>query len=186
MAIELTTTAAERIRSFVERDGGIGLRLGVKKTGCSGWAYTVDLAREVLELHTLGVGAGYRQEDISQFAELLTGLSFDRTEGEMTFRRNWAEPGSETVLGRTYGGERAELGDIYLALDDLADHPATARHVCWKLARHFLSDEPPEDVVASMRDAFTATRPEADFTRVATSDHHGTCFNIANGTIARH
>ena len=119
-----------------------------------------NLAREIIELHTLGVGAGYRQEDIRQFAELLTGLSFDRTEGEMTFRRNWAEPGSETVLGRTYGGERAELGDIYLALDDLADHPATARHVCWKLARHFLSDEPPEDVVASMRDAFTATRGE--------------------------
>ena len=47
MAIQLTDTAAERVRRFVEREGGIGLRLGVKKTGCSGWAYTVDLARAV-------------------------------------------------------------------------------------------------------------------------------------------
>jgi iron-sulfur cluster assembly protein len=47
MAIELTQTAAERVRGFIERDGGVGLRLGVKKTGCSGWAYTVDLANEV-------------------------------------------------------------------------------------------------------------------------------------------
>lgn len=47
MAIQLTSTAAERIRHFIERDGGVGLRLGVKKTGCSGWAYVVDLARDI-------------------------------------------------------------------------------------------------------------------------------------------
>lgn len=44
MAIELTPAAAERVRGFIAKDGGVGLRLGVKKTGCSGWAYTVDLA----------------------------------------------------------------------------------------------------------------------------------------------
>ena len=47
MAINLTSTAAERVRGFLEKEGGVGLRLGVRKTGCSGWAYTVDLAREV-------------------------------------------------------------------------------------------------------------------------------------------
>ena len=47
MAIQLTKTAADRVRRFVENEGGIGLRLGVKKTGCSGWAYTVDLARDI-------------------------------------------------------------------------------------------------------------------------------------------
>jgi iron-sulfur cluster assembly protein len=47
MAISLTQSAAERIRSFLDRDGGVGLRLGVKKTGCSGWAYTVELADEI-------------------------------------------------------------------------------------------------------------------------------------------
>lgn len=48
MAIELTPTAANRVRGFIEKDGGVGLRLGVRKTGCSGWAYTVDLATEIL------------------------------------------------------------------------------------------------------------------------------------------
>ena len=47
MAISLTHTAAERVRSFLDRDGGLGLRLGVKKTGCSGWAYTVELAEDI-------------------------------------------------------------------------------------------------------------------------------------------
>ncbi len=47
MAISLTPTAAERVRSFIDRDGGVGLRLGVTKTGCSGWAYTVELAEDI-------------------------------------------------------------------------------------------------------------------------------------------
>ena len=47
MAIELTQAAAKRVRGFIEKDGGVGLRLGVEKTGCSGWAYTVDLATEI-------------------------------------------------------------------------------------------------------------------------------------------
>jgi iron-sulfur cluster assembly protein len=47
MAISLTQTAAERVKSFLHKDGGIGLRLGVKKTGCSGWAYTVELAEDI-------------------------------------------------------------------------------------------------------------------------------------------
>jgi iron-sulfur cluster assembly protein len=53
MAISLTDTAAERIRSFIDRDGGVGLRLGVKKTGCSGWAYTVELADDIREDDTV-------------------------------------------------------------------------------------------------------------------------------------
>jgi iron-sulfur cluster assembly protein len=47
MSIRLTTTAAERVKTYIEADGGIGLRLGVRKTGCSGWAYTVQLARDI-------------------------------------------------------------------------------------------------------------------------------------------
>lgn len=47
MAISLTQSAAERIRNFIDKDGGVGLRLGVKKTGCSGWAYTVELASDI-------------------------------------------------------------------------------------------------------------------------------------------
>ncbi|MBT8049484.1 MAG: iron-sulfur cluster assembly accessory protein [Xanthomonadales bacterium] len=59
MAIKLTPTAAERVKSFLQRDGGIGLRLGVKKTGCSGWAYTVELAEDVQSGDTV-----FEQDDV--------------------------------------------------------------------------------------------------------------------------
>jgi iron-sulfur cluster assembly protein len=47
MAINLTQAASERVRSYIDREGGVGLRLGVRKTGCSGWAYTVELANDI-------------------------------------------------------------------------------------------------------------------------------------------
>jgi len=59
MAISLTQAAAERVRSFLDQDGGVGLRLGVRKTGCSGWAYTVELAEEILADDIV-----YEQDDV--------------------------------------------------------------------------------------------------------------------------
>jgi uncharacterized protein (DUF1800 family) len=100
-----------------------------------------NLAREVLELHTLGVGGPYGQDDVRQLAELFTGLSFTPGEG-FVFRPRQAEPGAETVLGRSYGGNPATLESIHAALEDIAAHPATARHVAWKLAVHFVADDP--------------------------------------------
>jgi len=74
-----------------------------------------NLARELLELHTLGAGSGYSQDDVRQMAELLTGLGFDR-DGQLAFRPNNAEPGGETILGTLYGGEaQARLADIRTA-----------------------------------------------------------------------
>jgi iron-sulfur cluster assembly protein len=82
MAIELTTTAAERIRNFVERDGGVGLRLGVKKTGCSGWAYTVDLAREVLDDDLVFEQDGVKVVVASDSISFLDGSTIDfKSEG---------------------------------------------------------------------------------------------------------
>ena len=82
MAIELTTTAAERIRSFVARDGGVGLRLGVKKTGCSGWAYTVDLAREVLDDDLVFEQDGVKVVVASDSISFLDGSTIDfKSEG---------------------------------------------------------------------------------------------------------
>jgi uncharacterized protein (DUF1800 family) len=109
-----------------------------------------NLAREILELHTLGVGGAYTQKDVRQFAELLTGLNFNfRTGGQ--FRVGAAEPGAEIVLGRSYGDDGpADMADILAALDDIALHPDTARHLARKLAVHFIADEPDEDLVASM------------------------------------
>lgn len=100
-----------------------------------------NLAREVLELHTLGVDGPYGQADVRQLAELFTGLTFQVNVG-FKFNRHMAEPGTETVLGRDYGGDPARLDDVLAALQDLAVHPATARHIAGKLAVHFVSDSP--------------------------------------------
>jgi uncharacterized protein (DUF1800 family) len=100
-----------------------------------------NLAREVLELHTLGVGGPYSQDDVRQLAELFTGLSFKQGQG-FEFRPERAEAGAETILGRSYGGDPASLDAIRAALDDIALHPVTARHIAWKLAVHFVSDQP--------------------------------------------
>ena len=114
-----------------------------------------NLAREILELHTLGVGADYTQTDIRQFALLLTGLRSNPKTGEVEFVRNRAEPGGKVVLGRRYGGARHELRDIGMALDDIARTPATGRHIARKLATHFVSDTPPQSLINAMADAFT-------------------------------
>jgi len=115
-----------------------------------------NLAREVLELHTLGVDGPYGQADVRQLAELFTGLTINRT-GAMEFRPGWAEPGEEEVLGRRYGGNPARLEAVQSALHDLAVHPATADHVARKLAVHFVSDAPDPALVSHMAARFLAT-----------------------------
>lgn len=114
-----------------------------------------NLAREVLELHTMGVGGAYNQTDVRQFAELLTGLDFTR-EGPR-FNKNKAEPGAETVLGKSYGGDPAKRADIELFLRDVARHPDTARHVTRKLATHFVADNPDEQLLAHMAQTYAQT-----------------------------
>jgi len=110
-----------------------------------------NLARELMELHTLGVGGPYSQDDVRELAELLTGLTLDG--GAMTFRPRWAEPGPETVLGRVYP-ERPGLAPIEAALNDLAVHATTAEHIARKLAVHFVADDPDPDLVAALRTTF--------------------------------
>jgi len=115
-----------------------------------------NLAREMLELHTLGANGPYTQADVRQMAELLTGLTFDMKSG-FAFRPDMAEPGAETVLGIHYGGADARLADIHAALDDLAAHPATAAHVARKLAVHFVSDNPPPSLIRALTLRYTET-----------------------------
>lgn len=137
---------------FLDQNRSVGpnSRVGLKR----GRGLNENLAREILELHTLGVGAGYTQDDVREFAELLTGVSFAMEGGRLTFLPNRAEPGAEIVLGKSYGGGAPRLEDVYLALDDLADHPQTARHIARKLAVHFTADEPDAALVAHMEAAF--------------------------------
>lgn len=112
-----------------------------------------NLARELLELHTLGVGAAYTQTDVRELAELLTGLTVG--DAGFAFDPRRAEPGAETVLGVTYRGKG--LAPIERVLDDLATRPETARHIARKLAVHFVSDTPDAGLVAALEDAFRET-----------------------------
>ena len=114
-----------------------------------------NLAREVLELHTLGVDAPYAQQDVTELAELLTGLSVTRDYG-FKFRNRMVEPGAETVLGQTYSEEKG-MAPVRAVLQDLARHPATARHIAHKLAVHFVSDTPPAALVDAVTDAYLSS-----------------------------
>ncbi|MGQ0565178.1 MAG: DUF1800 domain-containing protein [Gemmobacter sp.] len=126
-----------------------------------------NLAREVIELHTLGVGAAYAQADVTQMAELLTGLSL--TKDGFRFRPEQAEPGTETVLGVTYGGEG--MDPILAVLDDIATRPDTAAHIARKLAVHFVSDTPDPGLVEGMTRAFVATDGDLGAVCRAMLDH---------------
>ena len=112
-----------------------------------------NLAREVLELHTLGVGGAYTQKDVRQLAELMTGLSIAPEKG-FVFRAPAAEPGAETVLGKSYGGARGRLKDVMQAMEDIAVHPDTARHLAQKIAVHFVSETPDRALVAALETAY--------------------------------
>ena len=116
-----------------------------------------NLGRELLELHTLGVDGGYTQQDVEQLSGLLTGLTVSYRKGKSEFYYSMSQPGSFEVLGKTYGGWLKSRSDIVEAIHDLCVHPATARHVCTKLARHFISDTPPEALVADMAARFVET-----------------------------
>jgi len=110
-------------------------------------------AREMIELHSLGVGAPYSQRDVEQLAELLTGLTYNPRQPGV-FRPSRAEPGAETVLGRDYGGGKPSLDDIRAVIDALAGHEATARHLARKMAVHFIADDPPAALVDRLTGVF--------------------------------
>ena len=122
-----------------------------------------NLAREILELHTLGVDGGYAQADVTELARAITGWStplareaIDAAPAEaFVFRANAHEGGTRTVLGRRYADAGLDQGRAILR--DLAVHPATARHVCTKLARHFVADDPPPSTVERMARAWHDT-----------------------------
>ena len=105
-----------------------------------------NLAREILELHTLGVRTVYTQDDVISFAKVLTGWTFlpagDNPEhgGEFSFNRRLHEPGPQTVVGKVYEDIGVEQGRAVLR--DLAAHEATAKHIATKLVRYFVADEP--------------------------------------------
>jgi uncharacterized protein (DUF1800 family) len=116
-----------------------------------------NLARETLELHTLGVRGGYSQADVTNFAKVLTGWTWLQPGepvhgGEFIFMKRLHEPGDQFVLGKSYADSGVDQGRA--VLDDLARHPATAQHIAEKLARHFVADEPPPSLVHKLAKVF--------------------------------
>jgi len=124
-----------------------------------------NLAREILELHTLGVDGGYTQSDVTTFAKVITGWSIggmsetgrfaDGDPGKFEFREIIHEPGTQTLLGKRYPQSGVDQGEA--ALRDLAAHPSTAKFLASKLARHFVADEPPARLVDELAAAYLET-----------------------------
>jgi uncharacterized protein (DUF1800 family) len=112
-----------------------------------------NLAREILELHTLGVNGGYSQADVTSFAQVITGWSIGGGKGRLAggepgrfyFRDNLHQPGPKAVLGKTYTEQGIRQGEAVLA--DLSRRPETARFIATKLVRHFIADDPPPAAV---------------------------------------
>jgi len=122
-----------------------------------------NLAREILELHTLGVNGGYSQNDLTTFAQVITGWSIGGGKGRLAggspgrfyFRDNLHEAGPKTLLGKTYYEHGRRQGEA--VLEDLARRPATAHFIATKLVRHFVADDPPPAAVERVARAFHKT-----------------------------
>jgi uncharacterized protein (DUF1800 family) len=123
--------------------------------------FNENLAREIMELHTLGVRTVYTQTDVIGLAKTITGWTIvpfrsdPARGGEFHFDPRMHEPGAQTVLGRRYRESGVEQGRA--ALLDIAAHPATARHIATKLAAHFVADQPPPSLVERLERRYLDT-----------------------------
>ncbi len=141
---------------YLDQNSSVGPNSRFAKKRKTGAGLNENLAREVLELHTLGVDGRYTQTDVREFAELLTGLT-SAAGRDTRYVSSRVEPGAETVLGKTYGTRRARISDIHAALRDLARHADTARNIAQKLAVHFLGDAPDAALVMELEIRYRET-----------------------------
>ncbi len=123
-----------------------------------------NLAREILELHTLGVRSGYTQADVTEFARALTGWSIagmgkdkavSADKNGFVFRPQLHEPGERNMMGKTYSQSGKAQAEAILT--DLAHSQATATHLATKLARHFVNDTPSESLVSKLTQAYMSS-----------------------------
>jgi len=130
------------------------LSRGGKKAGLN-----ENLAREIMELHTVGVEAGYTQADVTEFARAMTGWSIgglkEPDAGHFRFRPAAHEPGVRTIMGKAY--PQPGMQQALAVMKDLAASPHTAHHVSLKLARHFVADDPPPSLVGRLQATFQGT-----------------------------
>jgi uncharacterized protein (DUF1800 family) len=140
---------------FASRRADTGLNPANRRLGIN-----ENLAREILELHTLGVNGGYSQADVTNFAQVITGWSIGGGKGRLAggepgrfyFRENLHQPGAKVLLGKTYTEEGIRQGEAVLA--DLSRRPETARFIATKLVRHFIADDPPSAAVERVARVF--------------------------------
>jgi uncharacterized protein (DUF1800 family) len=120
-----------------------------------------NLAREIMELHTLSVNGGYTQDDVISLARVITGWTYSGIKGilgppgSFVFYADAHEPGAQRVLGKVYEENGVAQGEAVLA--DIARHPSTAKFIATKFARHFVADDPPPALVAKLQDVFIKT-----------------------------
>ncbi len=149
---------------YLDNAGSVGPDSPAGRNGTRG--LNENLARECLELHTVGAGSGYDQADVSAFAAILTGWSVDQAAAEpgYLFRARAHEPGTKALMGRAF--PEGEAGGI-LALDFLGSHPATFRRLAGKLAVHFVSDAPAPQAVDALAAVLQRTRGDLKATALA-------------------
>jgi uncharacterized protein (DUF1800 family) len=149
------STAARFASRFASRSDSVDTGKPKRQFGIN-----ENLAREILELHTLGVNGGYNQADVTSFAQIITGWSIGGGKGRLAggvqgrfyFRDNLHEPGPKVFLGKTYTEQGQRQGETVLA--DLARRPETANFIATKLVRHFIADDPPPAAVDRVARAF--------------------------------
>ena len=123
-----------------------------------------------MELHTLGVGGGYSQDDVTSLAHIITGWTYAGRQGQLgtpgtfVFNANAHQPGAQRVMGKIYDANGVAQGEAVLA--DIARHPSTAKFIAAKFARHFVADDPPPALVARLADVFG--RSDGDLKALAT------------------
>jgi len=135
-----------------QRSTGPNSRAGAKRDK----GLNENLARELLELHTVGVDGGYDQEDVEGLARMLTGWTVVEDDDGFDFDPAMHEPGHHRMLGVTYRHDAHRQG--LEALIDLSVHPSTARHLATKLCRQFVSDDPPESAIRALEDVWLRTQ----------------------------
>ena len=150
--------------SFLDNDDSVGPNSKYGRDHGAG--FNENLGREVMELHTLGSGGGYTEEDVTALALILSGWSYvrdweasngynggkNRNRGRFIFRKTWHEPGTITLMNRPVNQKGRQQG--IAALRMLARHPATAEHIAFKLVRHFITDEPTPEMIEPLKQAF--------------------------------
>lgn len=133
-----------------------------------------NLAREILELHTLGVGGGYSQDDVTALANIITGWTYAGRLGQLgapgsfVFNANAHQPGAQRVMGRIYDADGVAQGEAVLA--DIARHPSTAKFIAGKFVRHFVADDPPPALVARLAEVFATTDGDLEAMTLALVD----------------